>query len=51
MIVRDKNRDEEVELTAEELAELDESIAEADRGEVVPAEEVLQQVREILYGR
>ena len=51
MIVRDKKRDAEVELTAEELAELDEAIAEADRGEVVPAEEVLQQVREILYGR
>lgn len=50
MIIRDKQRDDEVELTAEELVELDESIAEADRGEVVPAEQVLQEIREILYG-
>ena len=42
--------EEDFELTPEQLAELDESIAEADRGEVVPAEEVLREIREILYG-
>jgi hypothetical protein len=34
-----------VELTAEQLAELDESLAEADRGELIPAEDVLQRLR------
>jgi len=34
------------ELTAEQLAELDASIAEADRGELIPAEEVLRRLRE-----
>lgn len=43
--------DEEVDLTAEELAHLDEAIAEADRaverGELIPAEAVLAQMRQI----
>lgn len=35
----------EVHLSADELAELDAAIAEADRGELVPAEEVLRELR------
>lgn len=35
----------EVRLTAGELAELDAAIAEADRGEGIPAEEVLRELR------
>jgi putative addiction module component (TIGR02574 family) len=42
---------EEVELSAEELAHLDEAIADADRavehGELIPAEAVLAQMRQI----
>lgn len=42
---------EEVELSAEELAELDEALADADRaverGELIPAEDVLAQMRQI----
>ena len=34
------------ELTAAQLAELDASIAEAERGELIPAEEVLRRLRE-----
>lgn len=37
--------DAEVQLTGEELAELDAAIAEADRGEGIPAEEVLRELR------
>jgi hypothetical protein len=37
----------EVQLTAEQMAELDASIAEADRGELVPGEEVLRELRAI----
>ena len=36
---------EEVELTPEQLAELDESIAEADRGELISAEDALRELR------
>jgi len=44
--------DEEAEaLTPEQEAEIEESIAELDRGEGIPAEEVLREVREILYRR
>lgn len=39
--------EEDFELTPEQLAELDESIAEADRGELIPAEEVLRELREM----
>jgi hypothetical protein len=43
--------DDEVELSAEELAELDEAIADADRaverGELISAEDVLAQMRQI----
>jgi len=39
--------EEEVELSAEELAELDAAIEEADRGEVVPLEVVLRELDEI----
>ena len=46
-IVPKVEEEEDFELTPEQLAELDESIAEADRGEVVPAEEVLRELREI----
>ncbi|HEX6095709.1 MAG TPA: hypothetical protein VF432_05230 [Thermoanaerobaculia bacterium] len=35
----------EVQLSAEELAELNASIAEADRGELIPAEDVLREIR------
>ena len=38
------------ELTPEQEAEIEESIAELERGEGVPFDEVLQEVREILYG-
>ncbi len=38
---------EEFDLTPEQEAELEESIAEAERGEVVPAEDVLREIREI----
>ena len=37
----------EVQLTAEEMAELDAAIAEADRGEGIPAEQVLAELRAI----
>jgi hypothetical protein len=47
----DSLEDEEVELSSEELAHLDEAIAEADRaverGELIPAEAVLAQMRQI----
>ena len=36
-----------VQLTAEQMAELDEAIAEADRGEGIPAEHVLAELRTI----
>ena len=49
--VIDSLGDEEVELSAEELAELDEAIADADRaaerGELIPADDVLAQMRQI----
>lgn len=42
---------DEVELSAEELAQLDEAIADADRaverGELIPADDVLAQMRQI----
>jgi hypothetical protein len=41
--------EDDFELTPEQEAELEESIAQADRGEVVPAEQVLRELREILY--
>ena len=37
--------DEEWNLTEEQIAELQESMAQADRGEIVPAEEVLRDLR------
>jgi putative addiction module component (TIGR02574 family) len=43
--------DDEVELSSEQLAQLDEAIAEADRaaerGELIPAEDVLARMRRI----
>jgi len=43
--------DDEVELSAEELAQLDEAIADADRaverGELIPADDVLAWMRQI----
>ena len=43
--------DDEVELSAEELAQLDEAIADADRaverGELISADDVLAQMRQI----
>ena len=43
--------DDQVELSAEELAQLDEAIADADRaverGELIPADAVLAQMRQI----
>ena len=47
----DSLEDEEVELSAEELAHLDEAIAETncavERGELIPAEAVLAQMQQI----
>jgi predicted transcriptional regulator len=40
-----REEDETFELDAEAEAELLESIAEADRGELIPAEEVLRKLR------
>ena len=37
--------DDDVELTAEEEAELDEAIAEADRDDWIPAEQVIAELR------
>lgn len=43
--------EDEVELSAEELAQLDDAITDADlaveRGELIPAEDVLAQMRQI----
>ena len=39
--------EEEFELTPEMEAELEESVAQADRGELIPVEEVLRDLREI----
>jgi hypothetical protein len=38
---------EEVELTAEQLAELDAAVAEIEAGKGIPAEEVLRRLREV----
>ena len=46
--IADKEDDEQ--LTPEQEAEIEESIAELERGEYVTAEESLREVREILYG-
>jgi hypothetical protein len=40
-----READESFELDADQEAELLESIAEADRGELIPAEEVLRMLR------
>jgi hypothetical protein len=40
-----RETDESFELDADQEAELLESIAEADRGELIPAEEVLRKLR------
>lgn len=40
-----READESFELDAEQEAELLESIAEADRGELIPADEVLRKLR------
>jgi hypothetical protein len=40
-----RESDETFELDADQEAELLESIAEADRGELIPAEEVLRKLR------
>jgi hypothetical protein len=37
--------EEEWDLTPEQEAELEESIAQADRGELIPAEDVLRELR------
>jgi hypothetical protein len=42
--------EEEYELTPEQEAEIEESIAELERGEGIPAAEVLREMREGLYG-
>jgi len=43
----DSLEDEGVELSAEQLAHLDEAIAEVEHGELIPAEAVLAQMRQI----
>lgn len=40
-----REREEEVELSAEELAELEAGIAEADRGDMIPGEELFARLR------
>ena len=42
--------EEPYELTPEQEAEIEESIAELERGEGISAEESLREIREILYG-
>lgn len=39
--------EDEEEMSAEQLAELEAAIEEADRGEGIPAEEVLRELREM----
>jgi putative addiction module component (TIGR02574 family) len=39
--------DDQVQLSAEEMAQLDEAIVDADRGELIPADAVLAQMRQI----
>jgi hypothetical protein len=43
--------DEAEALTPEQEAEIEESIAELERGEGIPIEEALREMRDILYGR
>jgi predicted transcriptional regulator len=40
-----REREEEVKLSAEELAELEAGIAEADRGEMIPGDEFFARLR------
>ena len=40
-----REREEEVELPSEELAELEAGIAEADRGDMIPGEELFARLR------
>jgi len=39
--------DDQVQLSAEEMAQLDEAIVDADRGELIPTDAVLAQMRQI----
>ena len=48
-VYRPYDGEEEEPLTPEQEAEIEESIAELDRGEGVPIEEALREMREILY--
>lgn len=45
MLIADRTDADEFKLTAEMEAELEESIAQADRGELIDAEEVLAMLR------
>lgn len=45
VLVNDDAGDDDLELTAEEDAELDEAIAEADREGWIPAEQVIAELR------
>jgi predicted transcriptional regulator len=40
-----REREDEVQLSAEELAELEAGIAEADRGDMIPGEEFFARLR------
>jgi predicted transcriptional regulator len=40
-----REREEEVDLSPEELAELEAGIAEADRGEMIPGDELFARLR------
>jgi predicted transcriptional regulator len=40
-----REREEEVELSSEELAELEAGIAEANRGDMIPGEELFARLR------
>ena len=40
-----REREEEVQLSAEELAELEAGIAEADRGDMIPGDEFFARLR------
>ena len=47
VVVVSRERGGEVRLSAEELAELEAGIAEADRGETIPGEELFARLRRL----
>ena len=45
VFILSREREDEVRLSSEELAELEAGIAEADRGEMIPGDELLARLR------